>query len=109
MSFYFSYRMKGIVKKEFREIFEPIALMGDWKESSDLILRGFGEEEPVTRYVPCGIHMGPKRWDEHPWERSYDQETGKWICEFGINTSACDWMAWEDDLGRFLSPVSFRA
>lgn len=72
--------------------------MGDWKESSDLILRGFGEEESVTRYVPYGIYMEPKRWDEHPRERNYNKETGEWICEFGVNTSAYDWMAWEDEI-----------
>lgn len=98
VSFYFSYRMKGTVKKELREIFEPIALEGKWKEASNPVLREFGELEPVTRYVPCGFVIGPKRWKEHPWERSYNKKTGEWVCEFSINSHGCDWLSWENEI-----------
>lgn len=98
MSFYYSMRVKGTIKKELREIFEPIALEGKWKESPDPVLRGFGEEEEVTRYIPLFDPFGPKRWDDHPWPRSYNKETGEWIFETSVNGHGCYFPFWEEEI-----------
>ncbi len=89
MSRYQETRFRGVVKKEFREIFAPIALEGKWKESSDKVLREFGEEYPWESVkIPNADYPGKyyvKRWNETPWEKSWDEKTGVWQFQFGIN------------------------
>lgn len=64
MSLYAAVRFKGIVKKELREIFEPIAMEGKWRESPDPFLRDFGEtcmsQSGIPCYTVCSINVGTR-------------------------------------------------
>lgn len=88
MSRYEEIRFRGIVKKELREIFEPIALYGKWEESPDPVLRDFGESYSRASSIPCAESTGNsfvKRWNETPWEKRYNKETGEWQFQVEIN------------------------
>ena len=81
-------RFRGIVKKEFRELFEPIALYGKWTESSDEKLREFGECYDRPQRIPLADYAGKyavKRWNTEEWDHKYDKESGLWQFRIGIN------------------------
>lgn len=98
MSLYAAVRFKGIVKKELRDIFEPIAMEGKWRESPDLVLRDFGECCFSPGAIPCGVIGYMERWKKEPWERRYNKETGEWIFEAEPNTRSFDFLDWEDEI-----------
>lgn len=86
MSLYASIRFRGIVKPEFRKIFEPIALRGEWETSDDPIFRDFGGNVLASQFSCrakscCFV----PRWEREPWNRSYSVETGEWLFECDIN------------------------
>ena len=84
MSLYESLRFKGIVKKEYREIFEPIALEGRWEESKEPGLRDFGDYPEAYRF-PMSLPSMVERWEKEPWQTSYNKQTGEWIFEAEVN------------------------
>lgn len=107
MSRYQETRFRGVVKKGFRENFAPIALEGKWKESSDKVLREFGEEYPwESMKIPNADYPGKyavKRWNETPWEKSWDEKTGVWQFQFGINVYSSDCVyAFEEEILPYL-------
>ena len=62
MGMYTGLRFKGIVKEEFRNEFENIALRGDWEESENEVFKEFGN---VSRagFIPCGaLAYMPDEW-----------------------------------------------
>lgn len=94
MSVLVGYRFKGIVKKEFRDIFEPIALEGKWNESPDEFLNSFGSNWSA-RKIPMAHSGYAKRWRKDPWQRSYNKETGEWKFEADFNFSSFPFEWWE--------------
>jgi len=98
MSLYAAVRFKGIVKKELRDIFEPIAMEGKWRESPVPVLRDFGECCFSPGAIPCGAIGYMERWKKEPWERRYNKETGEWIFEAEPNTRSFDFLDWEDEI-----------
>ncbi len=99
MSLYATVRFKGIVKKELREIFEPIAMEGKWRESPDPFLRDFGETCMNQSGIPCYTVYSIERWNKEPWERSYNKETGEWIFQAEPNTRrSFNFLDWEDEV-----------
>ena len=107
MSRYQEIRFKGIVKKELREHFEPIALYGKWVESPDPVLRDFGECHTNASCIPRSDSVGNyavERWNNTSWERKYDKETGEWQFQVAININR-NWMFltdWEDEILPYL-------
>ena len=86
MSLYASIRFRGIIKPEFRKIFEPIALRGEWKESSDPVFRDFGDDPQAVNFSCMSRSIGyVERWLEEPWDRYYSAETGEWSFECDVN------------------------
>lgn len=94
MSVLIGYRFKGIVKKELRDIFEPIALKGRWDESPDKFLRDFGRDPNAWKF-PMSYTGYVRRWKEKPWQRRYNKTTGEWTFQVDMNwgTSPMEW--WE--------------
>lgn len=86
MGIYTSLRFKGIVKKEFRDKFEDIALNGNWANSEDEILREFGEDDPRAEFIPCGVPIYiPMEWTTSDgFARVYDKNTGLWIFQCSV-------------------------
>ena len=96
MGMYTGLRFKGIVKEEFRNDFEDIALCGDWSESNDEVLRRFGNVSRAS-FIPCGtLCYMPSKWEvgfingvyyEIPtdgFERTYDKNTGRWTFQCSL-------------------------
>ena len=108
MSLYMDIRFKGIVKEQFRDSFEPIALEGRWKESSDPLLQRFGNDY-VSEFIPipigaAGGAYGVTRWNSEPWERKYDKTTGEWqfMCSFNVRRHSQMLWDWEDEIIPYL-------
>lgn len=102
MSLYTAIRFRGIVKPEFRDIFEPIALHGKWKESPDDVLRDFGECNRSASYIPCASACIIDRWQKEPWKTGYSKETGEWVFEVDINTYSLPVCDFEDEIIPYL-------
>lgn len=99
MSRYMAIRFIGTVKKEFRDIFEPIALRGEWANSPDPVLRAFGEENYNAGDIPlAGSPFAIKQWEADPWPRFYDPISGKWIFQCEVNMHHYPTVDWEDDI-----------
>lgn len=78
MGMYTGIRFKGYVKQEFKEIFNDIALYGDWEESNISEFNEFGNI-PISSFIPCGVlSYMPDEWDNDSFNRSYDKNTGFW-------------------------------
>lgn len=100
MGDYTGLRFKGIVKKEFRDNFEEIAMRGEWASSSDKVLHAFGNYSRAS-FIPCGVltYM-PDEWEQAPYdeygngvatdgfERSYDNKTGRWTFQCSLKNYA---------------------
>lgn len=98
MSLYAALRFKGIVKKELREIFEPIAMEGLWRESPDDFLRKFGKANRISYAIPCYNSHIIEWWQKEPWECSYNKETGEWIFQSDINQYSFPFDEWMDEI-----------
>ena len=97
MSLYISLRFKGIVKKEFRDNFEKIAMYGKWDESDDKILKTFGQDRSA-RFIPCAYSIMVDRWNDEPFETSYNKDTGEWIFQADINIHSFPWNEWIEEI-----------
>lgn len=98
MSRYMDIRFHGIIKKELREMFAPIALEGKWAESSDEVLRSFGELTCAWRIPLSSEPYAISRWEKDPWVKSYNEETGEWKFQASFNMHSFDWLEWEDEI-----------
>lgn len=104
MSQYMELRFRGIVKEEFREIFEPIAKEGKWKESADSVFTEFGEYDRIsTRFRFKNLDSYVERWNKHPWDAFYDKETGLWFFHTQMNMRN-DWLDIMDDFEDIIVP-----
>jgi len=101
MSFYVSIRFKGIVKKELREVFAPVALTGNWQDCQDEVIRDFGEAYKTTYFIGNGSGLIEK-WKQEPWKTSYDVKTGEWIFETDINTRRTPYWEFEEEIIPYL-------
>ena len=104
MSLYMDMRFRGIVKEQFRDSFESIALEGRWKESKDQLLQQFGNNY-VSEFIPIPIGgvvcpYGVSQWEREPWERKYDRTTGEWqfMCSFNVRYRYQMLKEWEDEI-----------
>ena len=106
MSRYQEIRFRGVVKQEFREEFDLIAIGGRWKESSDKILRAFGNVFWEAQNIPIAARdcsRNVKRWNETPWERSWDKETGVWQFQIAMNVNSFNfWYHFEEEILPYL-------
>lgn len=85
MGMYTGLRFKGVVKEEFRDNFEMIALDGEWKNHSDKHISRFGLYDRAS-FIPCGLlaYM-PEEWDENDeFEQYYNNETGYWVFQCSL-------------------------
>ena len=98
MSRYMDIRFNGIIKKELRDIFKPIALEGKWDESPDEFLREFGTLTCAWRIPNSSEPYAISRWEKDPWVRSYNEETGEWRFQASFNMHSFDWLEWEDEI-----------
>lgn len=112
MGMYTGIRFKGIVKEEFRDKFEDIAMSGEWNESDVPEFKKFGN---ISRsgFIPCGVlaYM-PDEWEEEPFdkwyngiptdgfERTYNKETGRW-------TFQCSLKNYENEIETFFELIPF--
>lgn len=81
MGTYTGLRFKGIIKEEFRDDFEAIALRGAWKESSDEKFKNFGMDEHADNIPNYDEYSGyPEYWEYRTVEHKpvYVVETGYW-------------------------------
>ena len=53
MGTYTGLRFKGIVKKQFREEFAPVALRGCWEDAKDKKISNFANCSRAS-FIPCG-------------------------------------------------------
>ena len=96
MGMYTGLRFKGIVKEEFRNEFEDIALEGNWEESNNDVFRQFGSVSRAN-FIPCGaLAYMPDKWEEAPFdkyyigtptdgfERTYDKNSGRWTFQCSL-------------------------
>lgn len=96
MGMYTGLRFKGIVKEEFRNEFEDIALDGNWEESDNDMFKKFGSVSRAS-FIPCGaLAYMPDEWEEEPFDeyyngtptdgfdRTYDKETGRWTFQCSL-------------------------
>ena len=96
MGMYTGLRFKGIVKEEFRNEFENIALSGDWEESENEVFKEFGNVSRAS-FIPCGaLAYMPDEWETAPYneygngvstdgfDRTYDKETGRWTFQCSL-------------------------
>ena len=101
MGMYTGLRFKGVVKKEFRESFEDIALEGMWEESSDEKFLEFSRDDRAS-FIPCGgLCYMPNTWhDDDKIEREYDKNTGYWQFQ-------CSLKNYGDTIENFLKLVPY--
>lgn len=96
MGMYTGLRFKGIVKEEFRNEFEYIAMAGDWGESNNDVFKEFSNV-PRAEFIPCGaLAYMPNEWETAPYneygdgvptdgfDRTYDKETGRWTFQCSL-------------------------
>ena len=96
MGMYTGLRFKGIVKEEFRNEFEGIALEGNWEESNNDVFKQFGSVSRAS-FIPCGaLAYMPDEWETEPFDeyydgtptdgfdRTYDKETGRWTFQCSL-------------------------
>lgn len=96
MGMYTGLRFKGIVKEEFRNEFENIALSGDWEESENEVFKEFSNVSRAV-FIPCGaLAYMPDEWETAPYneygdgvptdgfDRTYDKETGRWTFQCSL-------------------------
>lgn len=97
MGMYTGLRFKGIVKEEFRKDFTAIAMNGEWGDSKDKRLAGFGDVSRAS-FIPCGaLAYMPDSWDDKDKiEKSYDVKTGYW-------TFQCSLKNYEDTIELFFA------
>lgn len=118
MGLYTSLRFKGVVKENFRNGFEKIAMRGEWNESADNILKKFGEEDPRAEFIPCGaLNSAPDEWVKGPYdeygngmatdgfERSYNEKTGKWAFQCSVIDYNCTIQSFFDLVPYFMESV----
>lgn len=95
MGDYTGLRFKGIVKKEFRNKFEDIAINGAWKKSPDKILKEFGVV--FNPSIPNGYSSYmPDEWKDQifrkikigiptdGFDKTYDKGTGLWTFQCSL-------------------------
>jgi len=102
MGMYTGLRFKGVVKKQFREEFAHIALMGCWEDSKDEKINNFSNTSRAS-FIPCGaLCYMPEEWEdeeENPtdgFERTYNKEDGLW-------TFQCSLKNYDDTIEEFLA------
>ena len=87
MGMYTGIRFKGIVKEEFRNEFEDIALDGNWDISNNKIFRQFGNVSRAN-FIPCGVlFYMPVEWEtvnKNGFDRAYDKDTGRWTFQCSL-------------------------
>lgn len=96
MGMYTGLRFKGVIKEEFRNKFEDIALDGNWEESDNEVFKKFGSVSRAS-FIPCGaLAYMPDEWEEEPFDeyyngtptdgfdRTYDKETGRWTFQCSL-------------------------
>lgn len=96
MGMYTGLRFKGVVKEEFRNEFEDIALNGNWEESSNAVFAQFGSD-PRADFIPCGaLSYMPDEWETEPFDkyycgtptdgfdRTYDKNSGRWTFQCSL-------------------------
>ena len=111
MGMYTGLRFKGIVKEEFRDSFEDIAMYGKWSESNDPMFLLFNEDYRAP-FIPCGwLAYMPEEWqiesidwkytiDTDGFNRTYNKDTGRW-------TFQCSLKNYEHTIEKFLDMVPY--
>ena len=105
MGMYTGLRFKGIVKEEFRNEFEDIALEGNWEESNNEVFRNFGGVSRAD-FIPCGsLAYMPDEWgDDYDatdgFDRTYDKSSGRW-------TFQCSLKNYDNTIQKFLDIVPY--
>ena len=100
MGMYTGIRFKGHVKQKFREIFNDIALYGDWEESNISEFKEFGNISRSS-FIPCGVlSYMPDEWDNDSFNRSYDKNTGFW-------KFSCSLKNYDDTIWKFIELIPF--
>ena len=103
---YTGLRFKGIVKKQFREEFVPIALRGWWEDAKDKKISNFANCSRAS-FIPCGaLAYMPDEWEDgnkkatDGFERTYNKESGVW-------TFQCSLKDYENTIEEFLALVPY--
>jgi hypothetical protein len=102
MGNYTGLRFKGVIKKEFRKDFEPIAMEGAWDVAiKDSKFLDFSCDFRAS-FIPCGaLCYMPGSWEtDDVIERTYDQNTGLW-------TFQCSLKNYGETIENFLEMVPY--
>jgi hypothetical protein len=91
MGMYTSVRFKGIIKPEYSDGFEDIALNGKWEKSKHDIFKKFGKLERAS-FIPCGGVVGccwtgdkgPENYTSKIFNRLYDEDSRFWQFECSV-------------------------
>ena len=106
MGMYTGLRFKGVVKKQFREEFESIALSGYWEDAKDKKISNFANYSRAS-FIPCGaLTYMPDEWEDGDgkaadgFERTYNKENGVWTFQCSLNNS-------ENTIGGFFALLPY--
>ena len=92
---YTGLRFKGIVKKQFRADFKPVAMAGEWNSNPDERLLSFGKNSR-SGFIPCGgLAYMPRQWETKPYDygcgaatdgfdRTWNEDTGYWTFQCSL-------------------------
>ena len=94
MGMYTGLRFKGVVKPEFRDGFEQIALDGEWDSFEQFKILA---QDDRSSFIPMGaLSYMPLEWDnDGEFERSWNSDTGEWIFQ-------CSLKNYDDTIRKFI-------
>lgn len=107
MGMYTGLRFKGVVKPEFRETFESIALEGKWEDSNYPLFSEFGNQYGRASFIPCGaLSYMPDEWDNDPeFKRYWNAETGEWIFQCSLKNYEGEIQKWLKMIPYFIDEI----
>lgn len=129
MGTYTGIRFKGYVKEEFKNMFDCIAMNGDWGQVDNTVFKGFSNV-PRSSFIPCGcISYMPDSWEEDfktkegygvidylvdgedpknccmkqatdGFENQYNKDTGYWAFQ-------CSLKDYDDTIEKFIEMIPY--
>lgn len=104
MGMYTSVRFKGIIKPEYSEGFEGIAMRGEWENSKHEIFREFGKMNRAG-YIPCGGLCGSKWGNSSSFKRNYYALMNYWQFECSLKNQEGEVQTFMELIPKFVQEL----